>query len=126
MIQSQPLIALVDVEAGSRWFQDVLGLTSGHGGSHYEMLMDGDQIVAQLHCWDAHGHPHLGDKGNPSRGNGVLLWLVVDDFDAVVERVNKLSVGILDGPLFNQNAQQNEIWICGPEGYRVVVASARC
>lgn len=40
-MQPQPRIALDDVEAGSRWFQAVLGLSSGHGGTKYEMLLDG-------------------------------------------------------------------------------------
>jgi hypothetical protein len=39
MMRPQPLIAVADVEAGSRWFQQVLGLTSGHGGRNYEMLL---------------------------------------------------------------------------------------
>ncbi len=46
-----------DVWAWSKWFQDVLGLSSGHSGGEYEMLMDGDTMVAQLHRWDAHEHP---------------------------------------------------------------------
>ncbi len=119
------MIALADVEAGSRWFQAVLGLSSGHGGSEYEMLMDGSEMVAQLHDWDADEHPHLGDPADPSRGNGVLLWFATDDFDAVVERTRRAGVEILDGPLLNPNAQQPEIWIAGPEGYTVVVAGPR-
>lgn len=55
-MQPQPLIALSDVESGSLWFQHVLNLSSGHGGHEYEMLMDGDTMVAQLHDWDADEH----------------------------------------------------------------------
>lgn len=36
------MIAVTDVEAASRWFQDVLGLTSGHGGPEYDQL---DEVV---------------------------------------------------------------------------------
>ena len=89
------------------------------------MLMDGDTMVAQLHRWDAHEHPDLGDESNPSRGNGVLLWFATDDFDALLERVDRAQAKILDGPLFNPNARQREIWLEGPEGYRVVVAGPR-
>lgn len=125
MMRPQPLIALTDVEAGSRWFQKILGLRSGHGGGEYEMLMDGDGMVAQLHHWDADDHPHLGDQTNPSRGNGVLLWFRTDDFDDVLQRIEVAEATILDGPLFNTNAQQREVWLLGPEGYRVVVAGPR-
>lgn len=125
MMRPQPMIVLKDVEAGSRWFQQVLGLTSGHGGPEYEMLMDGGQLVAQLHHWDAHEHPHLVDDDDPSRGNGVLLWFATDDFEALVARVEAAQAEVLEGPLYNPNGRQHEIWLRGPEGYRVVVAGPR-
>jgi hypothetical protein len=121
-MRPQPLIALAEVEAGSRWFQDVLGLASGHGGPEYEMLMDGEDPVAQLHHWEADEHPHLGNPEEPSRGNGVLLWFVTDDFDAAMARVSAHPVTILDGPLLNPNSGQREVWVRGPEGYVVVVS----
>lgn len=124
-MRPQPLIALRDVEAGSRWFQTVLGLESAHGGTEYEMLMAGGTLVMQLHQWDAHDHPHLGDETEPSRGNGVLLWFATDDFEGTLRRIATSGTEILDGPLFNSSAQQDEVWIRGPEGYRVVVAGPR-
>ncbi len=122
MMRPQPLIVLSDVPAGSRWFQDVLGLSSGHGGPDYEMLMDGDELAVQLHRWEADEHAHIGDKDDPSRGNGVLLWFKTEDFDAAMDRVTGASATVLDGPLFNPNAQHREVWLRGPEGYVVVVA----
>jgi len=119
------MIVVRDVPGSSKWFQDVLGLGSGHGGDEYEMLMDDGQMVAQVHLWDAHEHPHLGDEADPSRGNGVLLWFATDDFDALVDRVEKANAKVLDGPLYNPNGRQQEIWLEGPEGYRVVVAGPR-
>ncbi len=122
MMTSQPMIVLTDVEAGSKWFQSVLGLRSGHGGDEYEMLMDDDEMVAQLHRWDVHDHPHLGDPEDSSRGNGVLLWFKTDDFDGVLQRVEAEKATVLDGPLLNENSKQREVWLHGPEGYCVVVA----
>lgn len=119
------MIAVGDVAASSLWFQQVLGLRSAHGGDEYEMLMNGDRLVLQLHHWDAHEHPHLGDESVPSRGNGVLLWFATDDLDALVQRVAVAGAKILDGPLYNPNARQHEIWLEGPDGYRVVVAGPR-
>ena len=80
---------LADVEAASLWFQDVLGLTSGHGGPDYEMLMHGDTLVAQLHRWEADEHPEIGDPDDPSRGNGVLLWFATDDMAAMLGRLEQ-------------------------------------
>lgn len=124
-MRPQPLITLDDVPAGSLWFQTVLGLSSGHGGAEYEMLMDGDVMVAQLHHWDAHEHPHLGDQAEASRGNGIVLWFATDDFSSVVGRIEGAGVEVLDGPLFNANARHQEVWLRGPEGYVVVVAGPR-
>lgn len=116
------MLVLADVESGSRWFQGVLGLSSGHGGAEYEMLLDGAELVAQLHQWEADEHPHLGDRADPSRGNGVLLWFTTDDFDRTMTRVAAHKAAILDGPLLNPNSGQREVWLRGPEGYVVVVA----
>lgn len=122
MIRAQPMLVVADVPVASRWFQEVVGLTSGHGGVEYEMLLDGGELVAQLHQWEADEHPHLGDPTDPSRGNGVLLWFATDDFDAALRRVAATGADVLDGPLENPNAGHREIWLRGPEGYVVVVA----
>ncbi len=116
------MIAVADVEQASRWFQQVLGLASGHGGAEYEMLMAGSELVAQLHQWEADEHPHLGDPAEPTRGNGILLWFATDDFDGVVRRVEQNGSVVLDGPVVNPSSGQREVWVRGPEGY-VVVAS---
>jgi len=122
MMRPRPLIVLSDVQAGSRWFQDVLGLSSGHGGPDYEMLMDNGEVAVQLHRWEADEHEHIGDKDDPSRGNGVLLWFTTEDFDAAVARASGTNATVLDGPLFNPNARHRELWLRGPEGYVVVVS----
>lgn len=124
-MRPRPMLVVRDVEAASRWFQSVLGLTSAHGGPEYEMLMDGDTLVLQLHHWDAHEHPNLGDPEDPSRGNGVLLWFATDDFDSLVGRVESTGARVLEGPAFNPLAGHTEVWLEGPDGYRVVVNGPR-
>lgn len=124
-MKPQPMIVVRDVASASKWFQAVLGLVSAHGGDEYEMLMSDGELALQLHRWEAHEHPHLGDEAEPSRGNGVLLWFATDDFDALVERVAKAKAKVLDGPLYNPNGRQHEVWLEAPEGYRVVVAGPR-
>lgn len=124
-MQPQPLIAVRDVERTSRWYQRVFGCKSGHGGADYEQLVDdGGRMILQLHEWDAHGHPHLGDPRAKPYGNGVLLWFQVDDFAAAVERIRSMSAEVLEGPTVNTNANHREIWIRDPNDYVVVLASA--
>lgn len=123
-MRPQPLIAVADVEASSRWYRELLGCRSVHGGREYERLVDADDaLVLQLHAWDAHEHPHLGDPAVAGRGNGVLLWFQVDDFDAAVTRATALGATICEGPHTNPNAHHREIWIRDPDGYVVVLAS---
>jgi len=118
----QPLIAVADVEKTSQWYQTVLGLESGHGGKEYEQLLFEQRMVLQLHQWQAHEHPHIGD---PKRliGNGVLLWFESNRFDEIVQKLQTHQVEILEGPKYNPNAHHREIWFRDLNGYTLVVAS---
>lgn len=128
-MRSQPLIAVVDVEASSRWYQALLGCTSGHGGPDYERLMDGKQIIMQLHHWDVeHHHANLGDPAARPVGNGVLLWFEVDDFDAATARARSLGAEVIlephrNPPDGNGGPNHREFWIRDLDGYAVVLAS---
>src|SRR5262249_449323 len=113
-----------DVEATSAWYQAVLGLRSGHGGREYEQLMHEGRMVMQLHHWDAHAHPHLGDPARTPHGNGVLLWFQTDRFDEAMARVTARSAHVLEGPKVNPNANHREVWLRDPNGYVVVIAGA--
>ena len=82
----QPLITVHDVEASSLWYQSVLGLQSRHGGAEYARLFHGERMVLQLHHWDAHEHPHLGNAKLKSRGNGCLLWFECEQVEVAYQR----------------------------------------
>jgi predicted enzyme related to lactoylglutathione lyase len=128
--QSQTLIAVRDVEASSRWYQQLLGLQSDHGGPHYERLVSRGTLVLQLHNWDTeHDHGRIGDPQAPV-GNGVLLWFgETTDFDGVVARAERLQAAVVLPPRRNPPEGQGngpahrEIWLKDPDGYTVVVAS---
>lgn len=118
----QPLIAVRDVQASSRWYQALLGCQSGHGGPEYEQLVVGERMIMQLHAWDAHEHPHIGNPATKPYGNGVLLWFQSDEFDQAMARARLLGAEILEGPQANPNANHREVWIRDPDGYVVVIA----
>lgn len=118
----QPLIAVTDVEKTSHWYQTILGLQSGHGGKEYEQLLFEQRMVLQLHQWQAHEHPHIGDP-KQMIGNGVLLWFESNQFDEIVQKLQTHQVEILEGPKYNPNAHHCEIWFKDPNGYTLVVAS---
>jgi catechol 2,3-dioxygenase-like lactoylglutathione lyase family enzyme len=128
-VRPQPLIAVTDVEASSRWYQRLLGCRSNHGGSAYEQLVSGGQLILQLHNFDvAHHHGAIADRQDKPYGNGVLLWFEVDDFDAVVQRAAEMDAEIV-GPRHRNPPEGDggpnhwECWMRDPDGYMVVVAS---
>ena len=94
-MRPQPLIAVTDVEASSRWYERLLGCESGHGGREYERLVLGGQLLMQLRSFEVeHDHGQIGDPADRPYGNGVLLWFEVDDFDAVMDRAAEMGVEI--------------------------------
>jgi catechol 2,3-dioxygenase-like lactoylglutathione lyase family enzyme len=128
-MRPQPLIAVSDVEASSRWYRRLLGCESGHGGPSYERLEYDGQLVMQLHSFDSdHDHGRLGDPGDRPYGNGVLLWFEVSDFDEVISRASSMDVEIVmpkhrNPPDGEGGPNQWECWMRDPDGYVVVVAS---
>jgi predicted enzyme related to lactoylglutathione lyase len=126
----QTMIAVRDVEASSRWYQQLLGLASDHGGPEYERLLADGVLVLQLHHLEvAHHHGRIADP-DQAVGNGVLLWFgEVTDFEGVLERAAQLKAPVTRPPHRNPPEGQGngpahrEIWIQDPDGYTVVVAS---
>src|SRR5688500_14577999 len=95
-MRPQPLIAVTDVETSSRWYQQLLGCSSDHGGKDYERLVFGGQLVLQLHSFEVkHDHGPIGDAGDRPYGNGVLLWFEVDDFEEAAARAVALGAEIV-------------------------------
>jgi catechol 2,3-dioxygenase-like lactoylglutathione lyase family enzyme len=128
-MRPQPLICVRDVEASSRWYQQLLGCRSGHGGQEYERLISGDRLILQLHRWDVqHHHGGIGDPAITPYGNGVLLWFEVDDFDAAAARAGHVNAEIVrprqrNPPDGDGGPNHWELWVRDPDGYTVVLAS---
>jgi extradiol dioxygenase family protein len=120
----QPLIAVRDVKVSSLWYQAVIGCQSGHGGSEYEQLMFDGQMIMQLHHWDAHEHPHLGNSEYQPYGNGVVLWFQTNSFDEAILRIQSYGAKVLEASQVNFNANHREVWLRDPDSYVVVIASA--
>jgi catechol 2,3-dioxygenase-like lactoylglutathione lyase family enzyme len=116
------MLVVRDVPACSRFYQQVLGAESGHGGNEYEQIVSDGEIVLQLHDLDVEDHHgRLADADKPF-GNGVLVWFEVADLEATVERVRASGAPIVRDVHTNPNARQQEIWVRDPHGYLVVLA----
>lgn len=124
-VKAQPLIAVRDVRASSKWYRVLLGANSlpehEHRDTYDRILCDG-QLILQLHAWGEEDHPNLINADAGPAGHGVLLWFEVSDFDAAVQRVRSLNAQILQEPHANPNSGQEEMWIQDPDQYVVVVS----
>ena len=113
-----PMIVVQDVAASSRWYQEILGLTSAHGGNEFEMLMGADgQLELMLHHLEFAEHPGIEDPREGTPGRGVLLYFSVDDVQAAFERAQAADVDLVDEPHLNPNARAVEFTLKDPDGY---------
>jgi catechol 2,3-dioxygenase-like lactoylglutathione lyase family enzyme len=128
-VRAQPLIAVRDVRASSRWYAKLLGLertSESMGSDHdhiYDRLLSAGSLVLQIHAWDEEDHPNLRRVEGKLPGHGVLLWFEVDDFDAAVHRARELKAKVLLEPHVNEAPQHREMWLEDVDGYVVVLAS---
>jgi catechol 2,3-dioxygenase-like lactoylglutathione lyase family enzyme len=124
-----PLIAVTDGPKSSRWYQELLGAESGHGGEEYERPLRDGTLVLQLHRFDVeHHHGRIGDPSLRPYGNGVALWFEIDDFDDAAERAARLRAEVVLPPHRNSpdgpgGPDHREIWLRDPDAYLVVLAS---
>ena len=121
-MHAEPMINVRDVETSSRWYQALLGASSGHGGKDFEMLMHGEQLTLMLH--DANGaehHPHIEEEGPVGKGV-VLYFRVGQGLPDAVGRAREMGADIRKGPSWNELAHQEELWVRDPDGYTVVLA----
>lgn len=121
-IWPQPLIVVRDVAASSRFYVQLLGAESGHGGDEYEQVVSEGEILLQIHHIDVEDHHGPLAAADVPLGNGVLVWFEVQDFDAAVERARTLAPTVERDVHVNPNAKQPELWLRDPDGYLVVLA----
>lgn len=116
------MIVVRDVEASSRWYQELLGLTSGHGGKEFEMLMGDGRLQLMLHHRGFVEHPASTDPREGESGRGVLLYFSVSAVDEVFERAGKMGADMIDEPHENPNARALEFSLRDPDGYAISVS----
>ncbi len=125
IIEAQPLIAVRDVRASSRWYSELLGVGGLPDHPHrdsYDALSSSARPILQLHAWDEENHPNLVDRAAAPPGHGVILWFMVEDFEAAVERALSLGAQVIEDAHINPAPTQWEIWLRDPDGYVIVIA----
>ncbi len=117
----QTTLFVDDVEASSAWYQDLLGFKSGHGGKEFEMLMDGETVVLQLHRMEADEHPGIEVRSDAPVGNRVVIYCQCDDVLDGHARAQGLGTRVLAAPHWNEVAGHTAFTVEDPDGFVVSV-----
>lgn len=121
MIQLDPIIAVNDVEASSRWYQGLLGCRSVHGGKEFDVLADGNgEIILCLHRWGAHEHPTMMNA-SITPGNGLILYFRTDAMDDLRANAKRLGYPIEEDVHRNPNSTKMEFSLRDPDGYYLTI-----
>jgi catechol 2,3-dioxygenase-like lactoylglutathione lyase family enzyme len=128
-----PIIAVVDVPRSAQWYVRLLGASQTHpGGSDFDQITSNDgEVLLCLHHWGPtgprgdHHWATLSDPGKGDASNGLLLWFVVDDFDAAWQRARILGTPIEEAPSTDNGTGMRAFVIVDPDGYHVAINESR-
>jgi|HubBroStandDraft_1064217.scaffolds.fasta_scaffold17228_3 predicted enzyme related to lactoylglutathione lyase len=117
-----PMIVVDDVEATSRFYQQLLGLKSAHGGKEYEMLTDAAGVLAlQLHLADAEEHGTAHPPPGAPRGVGVVFYFKVADVRAAYATAQGMGATCEGAPEFFAPARHTVFVVRDPHGYAIAI-----
>lgn len=121
MTKLDPIIAVKDVEASSKWYRSVFNCKSMHGGKEFDILVsEANEVLLCLHQWGAHGHPTMQ---NPAitPGNGLILYFRTDKMEEVRKNVEKAGARIEEEIHINPNSTKKEFSVRDPDGYYLTI-----
>lgn len=121
MTEIDPIIAVKDVEASSKWYQSVFGCRSMHGGKEFDILVsENDEILLCLHKWGEHGHPTMINP-NIIPGNGLILYFRTENINGVRQNVEKIGGLVEEDIHLNPNSTKMEFSLRDPDGYYLTI-----
>jgi predicted enzyme related to lactoylglutathione lyase len=121
MIKIDPIIAVKDVEASSKWYQSVFNCRSMHGGNEFDILVsENDEVLICLHKWGEHQHPTMTNP-NITPGNGLILYFRTEDMNGIRQNVEKSGCMVEEDVHVNLNSTKKEFSLRDPDGYYLTV-----
>jgi len=116
-----PIIAVKDIEASSKWYQSIFGCRSMHGGKEFDILIsETDEVLICLHKWGEHEHPTMADPGI-TPGNGLILYLRTENMNTIRQNADKIGAAIEEDIHLNPNSGKMEFSLRDPDGYYLTV-----
>lgn len=121
MTKLDPIIAVKDVRASSKWYQLLLDCKSLHGGEEFDILVSGNnEVLICLHKWGEHNHPTMMNA-NISPGNGLILYFRTRTMKQVRENVKKTGSVVEEDIHLNPNSRRMEFSLRDPDGYYLTI-----
>ena len=102
-----------DIEAGRRFYEEVLGLELASFSPPDAFVFDTKPIAFAVR------EPLVELEGTTCRGHGVALWLLVDDSEEVLRHLEENSVEIVKG--LADSPFGKTFTFRDPEGYLITV-----
>jgi hypothetical protein len=124
MKRTWTIIGVRDVLSSCTWYQSLFGQPeTRQAHDYFGQILDTDgTVLLCLHQWGAHGHPSLMSPDQVPPGNGLLLFLRVDDFDGALQRARALVTRFEEEPHVNPNTRTLEFSLRDPDGYYVTIS----
>jgi catechol 2,3-dioxygenase-like lactoylglutathione lyase family enzyme len=120
-----PIIGVENIEVSGRWYRTLLGQPeTPPEHDDFDMITDDDDtVLVCLHEWGAHGEgPPIQARGPEPPGNGALLFIRVDDFEATLARARTLVPRFETDPeVFLSGPDTPTFKVRDPDGYYVMV-----
>jgi uncharacterized glyoxalase superfamily protein PhnB len=121
MTRLDPIIAVKDIEASSKWYQKIFDFKNNHGGDHFSVLVsDDDEIILCLHKWEEHNHPTMTNPGI-TPGNGLLLYFRTENMNNIYQNALRAGCIIEEDIHLNPNSLKQEFSFRDPDGYFLTV-----
>ena len=125
MRRTWTIIGVRDVRSSLTWYQSLLGLPqTSPAHEDFGQILDSDgTVLLCLHQWGAHDHPSLMSPEHAQPGNGLLLFIRVDDFDMALSRAHALNAQLEEEPHVNPSTGTTEFALRDPDGYYVMISA---
>ena len=122
MTRVDPIIAVKDIEASAKWYQQVFGFRNDHGGKDFAVLKsEDDKIILCLHKWGEHSHPPLTDQSIKA-GNGLLLYFRTDNMENIRKNIDEVGTKIEEEIHQNLNSLRREFSFRDIDGYYLTIS----
>ena len=121
MTKIDPIIAVKDIEASSKWYQTLFDCKSLHGGKEFDILVsENDEILICLHKWGEHQHPTMADP-SITPGNGLILYFRTENMNVIRQNVEKIGGIVVEDIHLNPSSAKKEFSLRDPDGYYLTI-----